>query len=55
MPLVRATMAHGWGWFSLSTILDDDGRYIIALKLCTTMKARDDETMFDNGSRTMVE
>ena len=31
----------GWGWFYLSTILDDDSRYIIAWKLCTTMKAED--------------
>jgi len=29
----------GWGWFYLSTILDDYSRYIIAWKLCTTMKA----------------
>ena len=26
----------GWGWFYLSTILDDFSRYIIAWKLCTT-------------------
>ncbi len=31
----------GWGWFYLSTILDDYSRYIISWKLCTTMKARD--------------
>jgi putative transposase len=30
-----------WGWFYLSTILDDFSRYIIAWKLCTTMKASD--------------
>ena len=29
----------GWGWFYLSTILDDFSRYIIAWKLCTMMKA----------------
>jgi len=29
----------GWGWFYLSTVLDDFSRYIIAWKLCTTMKA----------------
>ena len=29
----------GWGWFYLSTILDDYSRYIIAWKLCTTMKS----------------
>jgi len=31
----------GWGWFYLSTILDDYSRYIISWKLCTTMKAGD--------------
>ena len=31
----------GWGWFYLSTILDDYSRYIIAWKLCTSMKADD--------------
>ncbi len=30
-----------WGWFYLSTVLDDFSRYIIAWKLCTTMKAED--------------
>lgn len=31
----------GWGWFYLSTILGDFSRYIIAWKLCTTMKTTD--------------
>jgi putative transposase len=31
----------GWGWLYLSTILDDFSRYIIAWKLCATMKAGD--------------
>ena len=31
----------GWGWVYLSTILDDFSRYVIAWKLCTTMKAGD--------------
>lgn len=31
----------GWGWFYLSTVLDDFSRYILAYKLCTTMTARD--------------
>ena len=31
----------GWGWFYLSTILDDFSRYILAWKLCTTMRAED--------------
>ena len=31
----------GWGWFYLSTILDDFSRFIVAWKLCTTMKVAD--------------
>jgi len=31
----------GWGWVYLSTILDDFSRYVIAWKLCTTMKTED--------------
>ena len=31
----------GWGWFYLSTVLDDFSRYILASKLCTTMAATD--------------
>ena len=31
----------GWGWVYLSTVLDDYSRYIIAWKLCTTMRAED--------------
>jgi len=31
----------GWGWFYLSTVLDDFSRYIVAWKLCTSMKAED--------------
>ena len=31
----------GWGWYYLSTILDDYSRYIVAWKLCATMKAQD--------------
>ena len=30
-----------WGWYYLSTILDDYSRYIIAWKLCSTMRAED--------------
>ena len=37
----------GWGWFYLSTILDDFSRYIIAWKLCTTMRADDVTEMSD--------
>ncbi len=31
----------GWGWFYLSTVLDDFSRYIIAWRLCKTMSASD--------------
>ncbi len=31
----------GWGWYYLSTILDDFSRYVVAWKLCTTMTATD--------------
>jgi transposase InsO family protein len=31
----------GWGWFYLSTVLDDFSRYIIAWRLCRTLTARD--------------
>jgi len=31
----------GWGWYYLSTVLDDFSRYIIAYKLCPTMAAAD--------------
>ncbi|CAJ1388175.1 unnamed protein product [Effrenium voratum] len=31
----------GWGWYYLSTILDDFSRYVVAWKLCTTMTAGD--------------
>ena len=30
----------GWGWYYLSTVLDDFSRYIVARKLCATMCAR---------------
>lgn len=31
----------GWGWFYLSTVLDDYSRCILAWKLCTSMTATD--------------
>ena len=31
----------GWGWYFLSTILDDYSRYILAYKLTSTMGAKD--------------
>ncbi len=37
----------GWGWFYLSTVLDDFSRYIIAWKLCTNMKTSDVKDTLD--------
>lgn len=31
----------GWGWYYLSTVMDDYSRYIIAWRLCTGMAAQD--------------
>ena len=31
----------GWGWYYLSPVLDDFSRFIVAWKLCATMKAQD--------------
>lgn len=31
----------GWGWYYLSTVLDDYSRFIIAWELCSTMKSTD--------------
>jgi putative transposase len=31
----------GWGWYYLSTVLDDFSRFIVAWKLCATMQAED--------------
>ena len=30
-----------WGWYYLSTVLDDYSRYIIHWELCNSMKAED--------------
>ncbi len=39
--LIAGFAQGAWGWFYLSTILDDFSRYIIAWKLCVTMKVGD--------------
>lgn len=31
----------GWGWYYLSTVMDDYSRYIVAWRLCTGMEAAD--------------
>ena len=40
-----------WGWFYLSTVLDDFSRYIVAWKLCTTMTVEDAVATFDLALR----
>jgi putative transposase len=45
----------GWGWYYLSSVLDDYSRYIIAWKLCSSMAADDVEAVLDLAvSRTGV-
>jgi len=41
----------GWGWFYLSTVLDDFSRYIVAWKLCAGMKAEDVTATLDLALR----
>lgn len=41
----------GWGWYYLSTILDDYSRYILAWRLCTTMGAKDVTNTLDDALR----
>jgi len=38
-----------WGWYYLSTLLDDYSRYIVTWKLCKTMKERDVEATIDQA------
>ena len=39
----------GWGWYFLSTILDDYSRFILAWRLCTTMAASDVSDTLDDA------
>ena len=39
----------GWGWYYLSTVLDDYSRYILAWRLCTTMSAQDVKDTLDEA------
>jgi len=41
----------GWGWYFLSTVLDDFSRFIIAWRLCTTMSTRDVSDTLDDALR----
>ena len=37
----------GWGWYYLSTVLDDYSRYIVGWELCASMKATDVKSTLD--------
>src|ERR1700722_10912108 len=55
-PYLKIT---GWGWYYLSTVLDDFSRFIVAWKLCATMKAKDvtatlDLALFASGLDKMT-
>ena len=39
----------GWGWYYLSTVLDDYTRFIVAWRLCTRMSARDVSDTLDDA------
>ena len=39
----------GWGWYYLSTVLDDYSRYIIHWELCSTMAATDVQRTLDKA------
>jgi len=43
-----------WGWYYLSTVLDDFSRYIIAWKLSSTMGATDVTEALDAALRNFV-
>ena len=39
----------GWGWYYLSTVLDDYSRFIVAWRLCTSMTATDVADTLDDA------
>ncbi len=39
----------GWGWYYLSTVLDDYSRFIVAWRLCTSMSASDVQDTLDDA------
>jgi transposase InsO family protein len=39
----------GWGWYYLSTVLDDYSRYIVAWRLCTSMGVSDVSDTLDDA------
>ena len=41
----------GWGWYYLSTVLDDYSRYIICWELCSSMTSKDAERSIEQALR----
>lgn len=41
----------GWGWYYLSTVLDDYSRFIVSWRLCKTMSASDVSDTLDDTLR----
>jgi transposase InsO family protein len=44
---------YGWGWYYLSTILDDYSRFIVSWELCSSMKAADVKSTLDKALHTV--
>lgn len=42
----------GWGWYYLSTVMDDYSRYILACELCTNMGSVDVQRVVDQAIET---
>jgi transposase InsO family protein len=42
---------QGWGWYYLSTVMDDYSRYILSWELCPTMQATDAERTLQKAMR----
>jgi len=46
----------GWGWYYLSTVLDDYSRYIVSWELCSSMTSKDAERSIEDAlQRTGLE
>jgi RNA-directed DNA polymerase len=45
-PYLKVT---GWGWYYLSTVMDDFSRHILAWRLCQTMSAREGDRHAQGG------
>ena len=39
----------GWGWYYLSTVMDDFSRYMVSWTLCTMMSAQDVKDTLDDA------